>query len=336
MDKDRYFNFLLSTLKDARPASGRKEIVCQCYYCQDTGHHHHMYVSVPQTEDEPSLFHCFKCHTGGMVTYERLAQWGIYDNDMAVELTSHNKRVAANPINYKYTNMQIYNLRNTHITMDENTAIKLKYINHRLGTNLSYDDILSNKIVLNLKDLLRENWIEKFTRHTNVIDELDSSFIGFLSLDNNFVNMRNLSNNSFLDSRYINYNIFGKADNTMKFYTIPTNIDIYRPIKIHIAEGPFDILSVKYNLRKDFDNCIYTAATGNAYKGALRHFIAGMGLMNLEIHIYEDNDKYGKVIPDIADYLAPFKYPLYSHINLKGKDMGVSIDKIEEYIERIV
>ena len=58
--------------------------------------------------------------------------------------------------------------------------------------------------------------------------------------------------------------------------------------------------------------------------------------MNLEFHIYEDNDKYGKVIPDIAEYLEPFRYPLYSHINLKEKDMGVSIDKIKEHIERIM
>lgn len=271
-----------------------------------------------------------------MVTYEKLAQWGIYDTDMAMELSAHNKRVAANPLNFKYANMQIYRLMQTRITMDRNTELKLRYINNRLGLNLGYQDILDNKIVLNLKDLLSENRVQTFTRQPGVIDELDSSFIGFLSFDNNFVNMRNLSTTSFLESRYINYNIFGKEDNTMKFYTPPTNVDVFRPIKIHIAEGPFDILSVKYNLRRDFDNCIYTAAAGNAYKGAIRHFISNMKLMNLEFHIYEDNDKYGRVVPDLAEYLAPFKYPLYSHINLKGKDMGVSIDKIEEYIERIV
>ena len=41
-----------------------------------------------------------------------------------------------------------------------NQDIKLSYINDRLGINLSFADCLDNKIILNLKDLLYDNWIQ--------------------------------------------------------------------------------------------------------------------------------------------------------------------------------
>ena len=87
------------------------------------------------------------------------------------------------------------------------------------------------------------------TRYPNIIDQLDHGFLGFLSYDNAFINMRNLDIvkdiYEGINRRYINYNIFNKYDNTNKFYVIPTNINMEYPIKLHIAEGPFDALSIK-------------------------------------------------------------------------------------------
>ena len=56
MIPSKYREFLLQNLPEAKPASGFSEVVCKCFYCADDGDHHHMYVSVPQTENEPSLF----------------------------------------------------------------------------------------------------------------------------------------------------------------------------------------------------------------------------------------------------------------------------------------
>jgi hypothetical protein len=191
--------------------------------------------------------------------------------------------------------------------------------------------------------LIKTNHINSFTRHQNIINQLDSSFLGFISYDNAFLNMRNLTNGGKvyegIDKRYVNYSIFGKEDNACKFYVNPCQIDISNPtpIKFHIAEGPFDCLSIKYNLRKDFNQSIYAAVTGSGYKGLIRYFIITLRMMNLEIHLYADMDIEKYKILDLANFLSPFKYKFYLHRNIMQgqKDMGVSIDKIKESIERI-
>lgn len=336
MIPSKYREFLLQNLPEAKPASGFSEVVCKCFYCADDGDHHHMYVSVPQTENEPSLFNCFKCGTKGMVTYKKLAEWQIFDMEMNSLLTEHNKNLM-NGSNYGIIyGDKIINLRNTFIRNDTTSRIKLSYINDRLGINLSFADCLDNKIILNLKDLLYDNWIQNFTRSENMINELDSKFVGFLSYDNNFVNCRKIDDSSWIDQRYMNYNIFGKQDNTKKMYLLPTDIDIYRPIHIHVAEGPFDILSIKYNLRKDNNNQIYTAITGNAYKAVFRELIINRKLINLIIHLYPDADTKDKSIRDLLNFLKVWNFPIFIHRNLIGKDMGVSINQIQESIDQIM
>lgn len=144
-----------------------------------------------------------------------------------------------------------------------------------------------------------------------------------------------------VDKRYINYSLYGKVDNTERFYTIPCNIDLSMPriIPLHIAEGPFDILSIYLNLRNRADG-IYTSIAGSNYKGIIRHFITTMRLPYLEIHLYPDNDKYGSnyVMNDIMNYIKIFNFPVYVHRNVyyKEKDFGVSRDRIDEKINRIL
>ena len=108
-------------------------------------------------------------------------------------------------------------------------------------------------------------------------------FLGFISIDNAFLNMRRLCDSGkvyeSIDKRYINYKIFDKFDTSERFYTIPTAIDTLCPnrIKIHIAEGPFDILSILYNLNNGIlKNNIYGACTGSGYMGLLRFILLNM------------------------------------------------------------
>lgn len=335
-DANEYRNFLLSNMPFAKPASGLSEVVCKCMYCPDDGDHHHMYISIPQVEGQPSKFNCFKCGTSGYVTSRRLIEWQIFDPEWGIILSDYNKSIYNNPL-YRslYINNGICNIRNTFIREDELSFKKLQYINDRLGLNLSFQNCLDNKIVLNINDLLRENYINKITRSINFINELNKSFVGFLSYDNNFINLRNMENGSWIKDRYVNYNIFGKEDNTKKMYTIPVDINLYYPIKVHIAEGPFDILSIKYNLRKEYDNNIYTAIAGNAYKGVLRELIINRKLINLEIHLYPDSDYNDYSLNDIINFIKPFGFNIFIHRNQIDKDMGVPINKISETIERV-
>lgn len=337
MDVNSYREFLLRNLPDAKLASGRTEVVCKCFYCSDNGDHHHMYVSIPRP-GEPSKYNCFKCGAGGWVTAKKLHEWNIFDQDMEIELTLYYKGIKSGIALSKHDGIAMLN--NTFISDNEMSALKLKYINNRLGLNLTYKDMLDNKIVLNIYDLLNSNYINEVTRDPRVVDSLNNYFLGFISFDNNYINFKRLIPEGKLhesvDIRYINYKIFNnEQDNSKKFYLIPTKINMYdtNPIKVHIAEGPFDALSIKYNLRKEFYNNIYTAVAGKAYKGVLRQIVNFIKLVNLEIHLYPDSDIDNDVIDDFKDYARLYGYNVFIHRNLIGKDMGESIDKIKEYIE---
>lgn len=347
MNKKMYIDFLLTRIPSAKLVSGGKLINCRCMECPDSSNFssRHFYISIPQSNEEPSLYYCHLCKCSGVVTEKTLLFWGIYDNQVASELLIHNKELLKDNRNRKYKDREIYNINNSFITDCELSNIKLQYINNRLGTSLSFNDILNLKIILNLKDLLYSNNITSYTRNDNIINQLNNNFVGFITMDNAFINMRNIYNSSNLyhsiNKRYINYSIYDKCDNSQKFYTLPItyNLDNTKRLRINIAEGPFDILSVYLNICKDSTQ-VYTAITGSRFKSVIREFICILKLLYIELHIYLDNDKYGSmyVVDDIKNFIYPFNIPLYIHKNLyeNEKDFGVPCSKINEYIERIL
>jgi len=339
--KSELIQAILNTDKFAKLVSGNKEILTRCKFCPDSSNmnHAHMYISTGQN-DEPIYFYCHKCNTTGIVTHKRLLEWGIYDVNLGSNLINYNKDVLKLSKNKRFKDSEIYKLNNSFISNNNLSKVKLDYINNRLGLNLTYNDLLDNKIVLNIKDLLYSNNITEYTRKEYIIDELNSMFLGFISQDNAFINMRNLFINKtskLLQKRYINYNIFNKFDNTLRFYTIPTNIDLSKQIKIYIAEGPFDILSIKYNLVKDINNSIFSAICGSSYINAIKHFIT-MGLINIEFHIYIDLGIPDYIVRLIRDKLIIFNNPVYIHTNIYPgeKDMGVRKERITERIYKLI
>ena len=346
MNAEEYNQFLLNNIKPfAHRVSGGREINCRCFYCSDSKNIRkgHFYIScLSESNNAPSLYNCVKCHACGIVTHSKLLEWGLFDANISVQLLQYNAKVLQLSENRKYKDTEVYNISNTKVSKDILSEYKLKYINNRLGISLNYNDCLDNKIILNLKDLLAENNLTP-TRHANIIEQLDSNFLGFLSYDNAFINMRNLdipTSNLYegINKRYINYNIFEKFDNTNKFYVIPTEINTMYPIKLHIAEGPFDVLSIKYNMRKEIFNNIYTAIEGSGYFGIIRKFITQIKLINMEIHVYADSDIDFDTIHSIAQFVSVFNMPFYLHRNsFKGeKDFGVPTSRISETIQQIV
>ena len=339
---------LLINQFNGKPASGGKEVVMYCKYCGETGDHGHFYVGLP-TETKPPLFNCLKCGTSGIVTHQKLLEWGTIDPELFIKLSKNNKRVLSLNENKKYRDRDVYILHNTFISDTELSQAKLNYINKRIGTQFIYKDLLDNKIVLNLYDLLDTNRITQYSRKEFIMDQLNESFIGFISTDNAFVNLRNLREGKVyesIDERYVNYNVFNKFDNTERYYISPVDIDIARPepIKIHIGEGALDTLSVKYNLRKEYFNNVYAAILGSSYYAMIRYFICRIGLLNVEFHIYKDKDINIRYFDNLADILYPYGIHLYIHSNTKEgldplgrpiKDFGVPIDYIKEDIYQV-
>ena len=348
MNVEQYKNFLLSRISGARLASGGREIQCRCFNtscedCYDYRSKGHFYISIP-VDNEPSKFNCFKCGYSGIVTHNKLLEWNIFDQEMAEDLYEYNRSISNTKSNDKYFKRTIYTVYNTYISDNEISKFKLDYINNRLGTNLNYNDIRRLKIILNLKDVIKENRITDYTRNPSIIDQLDINFLGFLSIDNCFINMRRLVDSGLvyksIDKRYINYKLYDKFDNSERFYVIPTSIDLYapRPIKINIAEGPFDILSVYLNMRQQEEG-IYIAGTGCNYFGIVLYCLEVFGIINAELHIYMDTDEVAEnKIKSTINRLAELRLPVYLHKNLKEgeKDFGVRKENIIESIYKVL
>ena len=347
MNSSQYRDFLLQSIPGSKPASGGRVVNCRCLFCPDSKNPNskHMYISIPQSNDEPSLYNCYKCHSSGVVTYKSLIEWDIYDDEIAMQLIELNKRCSKNKSFKKFSSDTRYNVRIATTRDDQISKIKLKYINDRLGTNLTFEECRKLKIILNLYDIMKDNKIQDITRDENIVDQLDKNFLGFLSIDNAFLNMRRVCPEGMvdksIDKRYINYRLFDKYDTSKRFYTVPTSVNLCTTerVKINIAEGPFDILSIYKNVRAE-EPGIYTSIAGSNYKGIVMYFLETFKIPYCEFHIYPDNDEQGsnKNINKIVNYIKPLKIPLYIHRNIypNEKDFGVRPEKIKESIIQLL
>ena len=111
------------------------------------------------------------------------------------------------------------------------------------------------------------------------------------------------------------------------------------PVKIHLAEGQFDILSIFYNL----NNCnrnqnIYIACGGKSYAQALEFILLETGIINYEIHYYPDKDvtdsDFFKSTQQKVNLLPA---NIYIHRNMcpGEKDYGVPMNKITDTVKVI-
>lgn len=352
--KENLTHFLLNNIP-GKVVSGDKEFVCRCPFCGDSKNlkSAHFYINLPNSDEIPVMYHCKKCNTSGVLNRNILRDLGVevIDGDILSDLIKRQKKLSGNFIRGSNKNRSIYkfNIIYDRISYGKNTNYKLKYINNRLGTNLSYQECIDSKIVLNLFDLYDnpKNYLRDFTRDSRIVQELNDSFIGFLGYSNGVLNMRNIKDKDkytkYLNKRYVNYNLFpsDNLEGTSKYYIIPNTIDTLNPnpVKIRIAEGPFDVLSIFYNLNNgNKDNTIYASIEGKSYVNLIKFLLADLRIINAEIHIYFDNDVSDKEIREILNQLQFLNMNIYFHWNRfeNEKDYGVPKNRIIDYFEQVI
>lgn len=340
-----FINAIKSIKPEAKIASGGREVVIRCIFCGDSSNkrHAHFYISVPQTQDELSFYHCKRCPNHGIVDDELLRKIGCVDSNLLVDIMKHNSEVLSLPKYKSLKQINVYPLRYDLIRKESSNIDKLSYINNRIGSNFNYADITRLKIFLNLYDIININNLE-LTRHKSICDSLDKYFIGFISYDNSYCGLRKITDQELYQSinkRYINYNLINKFDDRKNFYVIPTEIDVLNiePVNIHIAEGQFDILSIFYNLNYcNTKQNIYIACGGKSYIQALSFILQETGIINYNIHYYPDkdvldNEFYYSVINKIL--VLPCKIYIHRNIFIGEKDFGVPINRINDSIKII-
>ena len=327
MDKLELKDYLLKELNNLpvhNLTSNRKELSIRCPYCGDSRKNpksSHLYVHIEPNDDEPFTFYCQRCKTGGIVNTEFFKMIKSNNSDLVINIEKFNKSKKSNK---KFFNKELRRTK-IEVPIPENNKLnlyKLKYINKRLGTNLSFSDLPDYKIILNLYDFLDLNKIKKLSCKEQFADTLDANFLGFLSYDNNYIVFRNLSKTELPELRYHNYNIFGNYDNTKKFYIMPNSIDLLEDtITVILTEGCFDLLSVYFNIEKDKKNKIYAAVNGIGYNAVLNEIIR-MGFLNINLKIYGDNDQDIRQYKSLKNEFFPFVKRIELYTNILSKDFG--------------
>lgn len=329
---DSFIDYLLG-FRNASIIPSGKEIKMACPFCGDSKSDVHaasFYINIDKESKNFLNYNCFRasCAMSGIVNDDFLSMIGFnnyeYRKNINVFLQSKSIKVGGT-----YKHKESKSLTNIINSKSKSNDIKLEYINTRLGLKFTYEDVCKLKISLDPKELLDLNNIQIGSGY----NETFKYGIGLISAYNDYLIVRDIRKSA--KKRYSNINIFNNYDNVTKAYFIPTKIDLLSTDTtcINIAEGVFDILGVKHNIKNNdnkFKNNIYIAACGSNIVKTLFSVIRQYGLIDCKINIYSDADvdisKY-ESIRKLQKYIKKFDVTVY--YNERSKDYGVTKDLIK-------
>ena len=313
----------------------------RCPFCGDSVklNHAHLSVKINVDTDDPMVFRCLKCNISGIVSETFLEELDIFlDSDMRKSLKSFTKK------SMRFAKLVNMEMERFFVPLYSHSSLvdrKLDYINNRLGTEFDLDSAHDHKFILNLYDFMKANdMLDKKTPYlsdlTNgMLQNLNDNYVGFLSTNNNCIVFRDIT--GMQKYRYYKVTINEKNVNMDSFYSTPSQIDIMytHPIHIHMAEGIFDILSIKENLIKDTETNYFYASCGFGGVSIIKYLIHHGMNTGLNFHIYSDNDKTDwehKRYLHNGSYLTNWMDHIFIHRNACSgeKDYGVPLSQISD------
>lgn len=326
-------NILLKNFEDARSASNGREIALRCRFCGDSQkdiNARHLYVYLGGN-NKPPMYHCFKCNESGILTKDTLRKWmpTISELDLSsIDLASKNyKRI------YKKESLTMYSIFVPMNKVPSNREQEgMLYLQKRLGLSMDYREAVFNKIILDPVFFFRCN--ANMITNKSIFSYIKNinEYIGFLSLDNSCVVLRNIRNR---EPRYMHVRLVDNRD-TVMYYCLPAQINRMcssdeNRVHIHIAEGAFDILGVCYNLLNNNRNqSIFITSNGKDHTNTILFALNNFGLFEPVIHLYLDNDTNANQYYNISKKLNSLGISLIFHKNYYNgeKDYGVQRDRI--------
>ena len=321
------------------------EHTVRCPYCGDskTPSHAHLGIFIDPNDDSGMVWHCFRCGVGSVLSDELLEDLGIFmDETNTRNLKAYNKKIQKLASRRTILKTERFIVPLSNATPLANA--KLQYVNQRLGTEFDYPDAQHNKIILSLMEFMTVNEIQSIPNTKDwVCRALEQDYVGFLSSNNNCITFRNINPNS-RGRRYMKVILNPLNPDDATFYSIPARLDLMYncDLHIHIAEGTFDILSIKYNLMPNLSMSgehIFYASCGYSYTSILKHLIRNGIATNLHLHIYADADKSDDDHLQILrrSSMRPFISHAYLHRNgYPGmKDYGVQAQFINHLTRQL-
>lgn len=291
----------------------------RCIFCGDSQsdpREAHMYLKCDQDPTTPITYYCFRANCGakGAVGKGFLDRIGAKIDGIEVFTNKTFNKISQ----IKKANVDI--ITGTPI-MD---SPQIKYIEHRLGKGLTYEDYDKFKIIWDMNALI------PFITNNRVKNSLptNADSISFLSDDKSAVLTRffYVKND---DERWKKTKLFSL--DTKSFYTVKMILDLFTAerIVINIAEGIMDILSVYKNFN-DGGKHVHIASLGADYVAALNYAIAnGFIGSNISIRIYIDSNIDEKILgKKVKKYTWVFN-SIDIIKNIKSEDFGTRIDNIK-------
>lgn len=333
-DKEEFINRLRHIREFADVSAIR--VKTQCRLCGDSKkdpNKKRFYILCDPIDSEPVKYICFNCGAYGMLTADILAEIIGPDAEEIPLLKRINKTSLHDSetarVN-KYRNDRVIPVIISPPRKTDSTVQKIRYLNSRIGYNIPVEDYNQLKLVFSIAEFLQVNKISVIEKFKNLIPLYDRDYIGWLSVKNEYLLLRDITGKN--KYRYVKYNIFGMEDNAHSFYTISNGVNTISQenIDIVVAEGPFDILSVVYNLyggiKKD---CVFMSTNhGQFYHPLLYYFNKGLVGSNIYLDIYRDSDSivdYGVLQNQIKIYTKNYRV----FRNRIGKDFGVPKNEFE-------
>jgi hypothetical protein len=334
MDHQEFFE-LLASAPNTRVVNDQ-QLATRCYLCGDSAKNPYkkrlyIYFDPSNPMDYPT-YYCFNCFESSILTVDMLHQMGIENKDADVYLRQITKSSHTDNGSRVYKNhfRKDIDVKIPPLKADTQTLLKIKYLYDRIEYKIPLEDFGRLKIILNLKEFLDFNNI---TPNSNIVDILDRDYVGFLSVRNEYVILRDITNRNRF--RYVKYNIFNKHNDTQSFYVPRASIDPLSNEDIHlvVSEGPFDTLGIIYNvLDGDIDNKIFISTCDGAFTQPILSFLRkGLVGSNIYIDAYIDNDTrmdLKKIKKELKMYTPNFTV----YYNRLSKDFGVPKSKIDRDI----
>lgn len=337
--KEDFIKFLRQEFPEGQLVSGGKEFQCRCRLCGDSKvnpYKMRFYIAL----DDPSgiiLYNCFNCGAGGVLTPKILSMISSAPANILIGLADNNRNKART---FKMVESVVYHLQQEPVADNKLNRAKLDYFNRRLGLNLTYQDLIANKIVFSLNSLININNF-KYTMNPSIIQELDTFYIGAISVSNTMVYLRDVSDGGSSLNKHFKYTL-ARISGANHYYAIPSTVNMEKPVRINIAEGMFDINSIFFNLRGcNRENEMYFSCGSQSYLTCIKRILTDYGLINCEFHLYFDNDVDISVLRRIHKICSPINIPIIQHRNRfpRQKDFGVPrglINDVSCPIEKVI
>ena len=267
--------------------------VVRCPYCGDSqksSDHGHFSILIDTNSDTPMLYRCLRCNEVGLLSADTLEDLGLLiDREFTQDLKKGYRRV----LNTVYYQTKPKNYKIPHYEVTAGNQEKLYYLNSRLDTGFTLEEMEQNRIILSFISFLEHNNIKHIPGLTpQTIAALENDYIGFLSSNRNRIVFRSIRPNP----QYRYFKVILDPRNLSKdtFYAIPSQFNLYytSDVHVHIAEGTFDILSIRYNLPHSEGGLhLYYASCGFNFNSIIRYLVAKGVNTDIHAHIYSDKDK---------------------------------------------